>query len=350
MIYFVQRHQDEYVTIGETENLQQVMLELERQFGKVELLGVMPGNSEMLDGLWQKFETYSFEQEHTWFVASPEMFDYIDEVATTDDANLKSSARYKSSNYTPIKQQALEAALRHQINLVVHITKKFVNYRRPYLYFDLNAGPGLTEEQQPGSPLIFKRVAEEYMSNWSNFRFEAFLYEAELQTYSRLVSVLGSDPRFTIEHNDHKALNIWLDKSRSIPFNRRKWVYGAVYADPSNASLPWELLEEMNDVYPHIDIMINIACASYKRTISMVGYQTLANRLPKIKDHWIVRRPFGKHQWSILIGSNWPDYPAWKEKEFYPWNDKGIGSDIFTKLVYTPDQIREQIQLKLWDD
>lgn len=348
MIYFAQRNKDDYITLDETKNLQQDLARLKSEFGNVDLLGVMPGDSQLIEELWLRFSVFKAEVEDVWLIPHPELLDYINAVATTDDSSIKSSARYKSSPYTPIKQQALEAALRHQINLVVHITKKFNNYRHPYLYFDLNAGPGITEERQLGSPLIFKRIAEEYLREWRNFRFEGMLYEADRQTYLKLKSELKDDPRFIIEQSDHKSLNDWLIQRRTIPFNQRKWVFGAVYADPSNATLPWELLEEMNDVYPRVDVMINIACASYKRTISMAGYQTLADRLPKIKDHWIVRRPFGKHQWSILIGSNWPDYPAWNEKEFYPWNDKGIGTDIFEKLVLTPEQIRAKYQPKLF--
>jgi hypothetical protein len=346
MIYFVQKHNND-VSFGSTDDLQQTLFLLKSRFEDVELLGVMPGNELEAAQLRQRFAIYKVEGENEWFSSPPELIDFIDENATVDQQIVRPSARYKASDYTPIKQQALHDALTQQMNLIVHITEKW-NKARPYTFFDLNAGPGMTEDQQPGSPLIFRRIASEYMAQWPNFHFEATLYEADLQTYSKLVRVLGNDPRFIIKNENHDELRSELLKKRDHPTKQDKWTFGAVYADPSNATLPWELLELFNHVYPRVDIMINIACASYKRTIAQAGYQTLADRLPTIKKHWIVRKPFGKHQWSILVGTNWEDYPAWRRKNFYPWNDQGVGTSIFEKLVYTPEQLQSKYNLPLF--
>lgn len=347
MIYIVQRNDDK-IMIGTTSDLQQKLAELRRRYSNLELLGVIPGDEKDLDNFLQKFQISKTDE--FWFSPSSDLLDYLDEIATLDISSLKSSVKYKSSDYTPIKQQALEAALRQQMNLIVHIWEKRAwNHPKPYLYFDLNAGPGITKDQKPGSPVIFRRVAEEYRNNWDNFRYDATFYEADPLTYTQLQKVFNGDPRFEIKNAEHDTLREELEvKRQRTSQKQRDWVFGAVYADPSNAELPWELLEEMNKVYPRVDVMINIACASYKRSVARAGYQTLADRLPQVKKHWIVRKPFGKHQWSILIGTNWPDYPAWEKKDFYPWN-KGLGLVIFEKLVYTSEQRHRRIQPPLFE-
>ncbi len=350
MIYFIQRESDECITIGNATNLQNTYTQLQSKFGNVKILGVQPGGEIEILTLYERFQHLRYENDTTWFIESTELLDYIDETAAVyEDRSIDSSAQYKSSEYTPIKQQSLFNALNQQINLVVHITDKWDRVR-PYLYFDLNAGPGITPDNHPGSPTIFRRVANAYAQNWPKFRFEARLYEADLQTYSKLVQNIGTDSRFTVIPDSHNALVAELDKRAELPENERKWVYGAIYADPSNADLPWALLAQANRIYPRVDVMINIACASYKRTIATAGYQTLAERLPHIKKQWLVRKPYGKHQWSILIGTNWPDYPAWEKKDFYRWNDNNIGQEIFDKLVLTPKQRRKRDQLSFLDD
>jgi hypothetical protein len=348
--YFVLRHSDGAIGLLWTENLEASLLDNKREYGQVNLLGVM-SEDEVYAEFVDRFGYIHLEEQYDWYqpIIDPSIYEFISEHAVLDDDRVKLSSRYKASEYTPIKQQALDAALRQQMSLVVQITKTW-NHRKPYLYFDLNAGPGVNDDNELGSPMIFNRVAEEFIQKTRRFYYEAMLYEADHSTYLKLLTVLGNDARFAIKNTDHGSLLDELQRRRyQIPFNERKWIFGTIYADPSNATLPWDLLEEMNEVYPHVDVMINIACASYKRTISMAGYQTLADRLPRVKKHWIVRRPFGKHQWSILIGTNWDDYPAWREKNFYPWNDKGIGSNIFEKLVYTPDQLQAKYQPKLFE-
>lgn len=354
MIYFVQRKKDDAIYMATTTDLQRELSRLQYKYGEIDLLGVMPGDDTVLHDLWQRHGIYKLEGEDEWLICNPDVLDFIYRSATLeDDSHVKASARYRTSDYTPIKQQALRDALDQQINLIVNITKTW-DRPKPYLYFDLNAGPGITEKGQPGSPVIFQRIAEKYSREWSNFRYQATLYEADLHIYKRLVEVLGQDHHFEIKNSDHESLRERLETdAKMIIGKKRDWVFGAVYADPSNAVLPWELLERLNEVYPRIDVMINIACASYKRTIATIGYQTLAERLPRIKKHWIVRKPFGKHQWSILIGSNWTNYPAWREKNFYPWDDNDVGSSIFEKLVYTPEQVQKRYQPQLplkWND
>ncbi len=347
MIYFIQRA-DEQITFGLTSDVEETKTRLSRQYGGLQVLGVMAGAEHEYEELIKKFATFKVFGTEEWYLSVTELHDFIDENATLEVTAVKPSARYKTSDYTPIKQQALSDALRQQINMIVHFTKSWQGVE-PYLYLDLNAGPGISQDLQPGSPIIFDRIANDYMREWDNFRFHGYLYEPDVLTFANLKNTLGSNTRFTLFQESHEILLEQLKQpQRHFASTKPKGTYGTVYADPSNAALPWHLLEKLNQVYPRVDIMINIACASYKRTIASIGYQTLAQRLPRIKEHWIVRKPYGHHQWSILIGTNWKRYPSWKSKGFYPWNDGDIGTSIFEKLVYTPEQLQQKRQLPLW--
>lgn len=347
MIYFIQRSSDDFIIFGHTDNIQETLFNLSVDINnESKLIGLIPDSVYSSTEIKQKFTKLELDNNlNLWIKPSNEIFEFLDEVATLDE-DLKPSEQYKASEYTPIKQQALEAALTQQIDLVVTITGKWQN-PKTYLYFDLNAGPGVTDTGHVGSPLVFRRIANEFSSIYPYFKYKARLYEIDPRMYTKLIRHIGADRNFRVENCSHEAIGEVLKSALSKPFNQRKWVFGAIYLDPSNAQIPWELLEQANEVFPHIDIMINIACASYKRTIATEGYETLAEKLPRIKKHWIVRRPFGKHQWSILIGTNWENYPAWQEKDFYPWNDQSVGTAIFEKLVYTSGQLRNKRQPRL---
>lgn len=348
MIYFIQRKSDGLVTFGLTSNLENTLSDIGSEYGDVQLLGVMNGGEKELFEKWQDWGIFHDEDEDDWVWDIPEVLDWIKYNSATSISSLKSSAQYKMSDYTPIKQRSLDGALRQQLSIVAQITKRF-NNPQSYQYYELHSGPGTTDSGNLGSPLIFQRIATRFWQQHTHFNFQATFFEADKTVVTKLKNALGQDPRIHIRNEDHKTFIDELDRiAHETSPKKRKWVFGTVYADPSNAELPWELLEKFNEVYPAIDIMINIACASYKRTISQVGYKTLAERLPRIKSRWIVRRPYGKHQWSILIGSNWKKYPAWEKFGFYPWKGSELGEYYFEILTLTKEQRSKARQKRLF--
>ena len=349
MIYFIEHKTLEIIEIDVIENLDERLATLKLQGIDADVLGFIE-QSTRLDEIRNQFSSLQRPNQINLFRKDATLEDYIEDHALTYDTALSESERYKTSYATLRKQQSFTHALDLHMNLVVHIPAfKDSSSYQPYLYFDLHSGPGRSPEGDEGSPLIFQNLANKYTQAYPHFNYHARFYEAEPHNYIQLKKNLNDSPSIEIIRNDHRTeLPKLLERYQKS--KTKNYGYGVVYADPSNANLPWELLQEMKRLFPRVDIMINIACASYKRNISSDDYYTLAERLPKVKKYWIIRKPVGKHQWSILVGTNWDSYPDWKKKEFYKWDDGDIGSDYFSRIAYTKNQRRDQRQPRLFSD
>lgn len=97
MIYFLRRA-DGAIKIGTTRKYYTRQSSLTRQFGKLELLGVMEGNREQEQEIHERFAHIRLNNKHNteWFQPRPELLDYIaentsHEVRTARDVNLKLS-------------------------------------------------------------------------------------------------------------------------------------------------------------------------------------------------------------------------------------------------------------------
>lgn len=256
-----------------------------------------------------------------------------------------SASGYQYSSATPKKQRDFEAA----IELHTAVTRAILDkYRKkgknvlPYLYLDLFSGPGVDPEGERGSPLVFLDTAAS-----RQMPFRAEFYEIDSSNASTLVEEIKR--RDASEHV--KVFNAHHDLVLNKHFKPLQYQYGAVYVDPSNASIPFEVLDHLISIYPRLDFIINLACASYKRGVGHPDYEPLDEVLPKMKRYWKIREPIGKHQWSIMIGTNWDSYPdlnpaAWR---FHDIRTE-IGFNIYKQLVYTKRQLTaKSSQMTLWD-
>ncbi len=338
MIYFIAYKNHGIIEIDEINNHQDRLDALKLQGIQGIVLGFIE-SSTRLSEIRSRFVHLQIPNQLNQFKQHDDLEDYIEDHALTYDTNLQESERYKTSYATIRKQQSLRHALDLHMNLVVHIESFKKN--SPYLYFDLHAGPGKSPDGYEGSPLIFTHLANKYSQAHSHFQYYAYLYEADPANYMQLKENLGDVSNIEVGHDHRFELP---QRLKQFQGSKTKYRYGVIYADPSNASLPWDILGQMNELFPRVDIMINMACTSHKRTIATADYDTLAELLPKVKKHWIVREPIGKHQWSILVGTNWVDYPSWGKKGFYRWDDGELGSHYFSKMAYTKNQIRDQRQ------
>lgn len=122
--------------------------------------------------------------------------------------------------------------------------------------------------------------------------------------------------------------------------------YGMIYHDPSNApGINWQLLGRAAASFPRVDILINLACASYKRTVDLPGYSPIADKMAGIgKRVWLVRRPAYKHQWSMFLGTN---YTGYKEYSDFARVDSPEGRDILRVLSMTKREAHRECQRAL---
>ena len=121
--------------------------------------------------------------------------------------------------------------------------------------------------------------------------------------------------------------------------------FGMLYAD-NNGCPDYELIKNITNIkqYGKLDILINCPAASHKRSLK-IWHQSnkinLSEALIKInKKYWIIREPYGKFQWTFLIGTNWQSFPKFGHLNFYS-STTNKGRDILKRLTYTAKELSE---------
>ncbi|MGJ3239424.1 MAG: hypothetical protein ACFE0Q_12010 [Anaerolineae bacterium] len=257
---------------------------------------------------------------------------------------MSDSTTYKTSDSTPFKQDSLRSILSLHMSIVKAIWRKHGSDKL-YRYFDLHGGYGVDENGNAGSPLIFHEVA-----TGLEVPYRATIFEKDQDAFNSLkqnVDALNNS-NFELINQDH---NIYVEKNfedLKIPEKIRKYQYGVVYSDPSNADPSFDVLRTITTAYPRVDIVINLAAASYKRSKNLDRYENLKDALFAIKKTWIIRKPKDKHQWTMMLGSNWKEFPQWQKRGFVRF-DSDLGKEWFVKVAYTEQERHEMFNPKLFD-
>ena len=90
MIYFLRSVETGYIKIGTTQNLHQRLRLLATKFGKLEVLGVLPGNRPFEKALHMAFKDHVVtEMGREWFFDTPSIRKYIDSYAWAWDKQKK---------------------------------------------------------------------------------------------------------------------------------------------------------------------------------------------------------------------------------------------------------------------
>jgi hypothetical protein len=204
------------------------------------------------------------------------------------------------SDATEFKERGLEAAF--SINTRI-FTSKFGS-RFTYWHFDLNCGSGVNEEIGCiGSPIAFlKSTANSGCARY----FAGFcdVNPAALKSLSECEGVKGNEQCFLF-HGDNASL------VEAIPDligsrERAHRAVGMVLSDPNGYAVPLDELAVLSTQCPGMDIAIHWNSRLRKlyrgqgwdfididEAIAMLG-----------KKHWLIRKPLGSFQWTVLIGRN----------------------------------------------
>ncbi|MBT3367770.1 MAG: three-Cys-motif partner protein TcmP [Nitrospina sp.] len=211
------------------------------------------------------------------------------------------------SRDTILKQNNLRTILKTHFAICKSImaTKYYAN--KTYQWFDLTAGDGLNpEDGTSGSALIFYEEAI-----LANIIFNAVFIDKSEQNCKLLTERLPERKDITIICGDHKDI---MPKFMS---NRKQFNLGFVYMD-GNGIPNFNILSKISESnwFKNIDLLINCPATAIKRSRSNKPY--LSENIKSInKKDWVIRTPAGPWQWSLLIGSNWHNFPAWKKHDFY---------------------------------
>lgn len=251
------------------------------------------------------------------------------------------SRDYKEGPHTPDKQECFRQVAQKIYSAIVAIYHNWkISFDRPAFYFDFNAGQGRSNNGSPGSPLIVAEIAKNLP-----YPVIAHLYEANPDSAQKLFANLSLSPHWTknfIVHpeNNMRVTDVLNDIGDRDGFN----YYGLAYSDVSNGHLvdatnPLRLVAERQ---PRIDLLINYAAASWKRQIVLDHYKHASDILPTLgKGYWFIRKPIGKHQFTMILGSNYklpfPKHP--KENAQWPLLFSPEGKFWFEKINYTHDEL-----------
>lgn len=247
-------------------------------------------------------------------------------------------------NDTPEKQKDFRAMLSHHINVCRQIyekRRKFDNWiLPPYVYIDCFGGPGIMGDnlEIKGSPVIFDELCQEL----GDMGYNRFIFERDLISYRSLVSVVGQNGIFN--QDCRQVLN-------TTKMAKHKWQYGLAYIDSDMSEddmyhLSIDLVRHISRNYKTIDIMLYVSPNTLKRIRAASGRNIWLSDLVKSakKDHWAVREPKGKNQYTFLIGTNYKGWADWKNLGFH-LTDSKKGKLIFEKVNFTEKEIKKKVQM-----
>lgn len=211
----------------------------------------------------------------------------------------------------------------------------------PYLFMDLNGGPGRLRDDDgrvfDGSPLI---AANALFSR--GIPHCTVHFENDLAACANLVTAMPRDafPFSTVVPGQFQdGARIWLDDNRPHAYR-----YGLVYSDPINTTIPVAEFNLFAEHSPRVDLLAYVAANSqYKRR----GDRIAGDIASVDKKHALIRELATAHEFTFVLFSNWPDLPAWHKRGFYRV-DSREGQKILHMASTTREERRELVEVKLW--
>lgn len=272
----------------------------------------------------------------------------------------------KSSNFTyswisaetEAKENDFRGLLRMHAKICGGIFRRWPP-RKPYLYVDLYAGPGLLPyegREFDGSPLIAREVFAKAGIPYEAVHFEqdedvAAQLAEKLWTPKSIVDTTFADPEDAqiIVGRCQDEFPCWLARQ-----GRQRDRYGLVYADPVKDEIPHEVLNCAARVMPKVDLLSYVAATQYKRRRGEDLHRNGHTALPLLSDHIravdkkyaVVRTPRAQNQYTFVLWSNWENFPEWTNRGFYSL-DSPSGQSILEKLTMTRAERFDKYQMPL---
>jgi len=206
----------------------------------------------------------------------------------------------------------------------------------PYLFMDLNGGPGClrddTGRQFDGSPLIALDALAA-----SGLRYETVHFEQDPSVAAELAAVLepGTYPHSTVANvRFQDGVAQWLGKTRPHPYR-----HGLVYSDPIEDPIPVETFNLIAKWFPRVDLLAYVAANNQYKRANSGGHghgRRLADDIAAVnKERVLIREPAGGEQYTFIFFSNMPRLPEWKKRGFHEVKSAGPGRAILNKLNLT---------------
>lgn len=251
------------------------------------------------------------------------------------------------SDATDAKQEDLRYILTFHLRVAARMIASAASEGRTfpppdYWYFDITAGKGRHPTTgDPGSPLIFLEVARA-----EGAVPRTWFFEQDPANFAELQAAVKTDARTKLVLGDHAETLM-----PEIPAADRPRL-GLLYCDTTGNVPPFELLRTFAEDKrtKRIDLLLNVPCTTLKRTYGAhaeKGARHLHEYLSDLpKTDWLIREPHGQHQWSFFVGTNWAEFPAFKNRGFYKLGTPE-GDELLRRLTYSEREREDQPLLKL---
>lgn len=240
------------------------------------------------------------------------------------------------SDVTEFKERGISAAC--AVSLRIFAGKFAQRYR--YFHFDINAGSGWnTEVNCIGSPVAFVRQAIQQGVD----RFAAHFCDIDADACRSLLAhaEIGGDSRCSVFHGDNRGLVPAIPDVIQAARENPRHAIGTVLIDPNGCGVPLDELSRLNAVAPKLDFIVNWNSVAFKRNRCANGGTDLRDALRALgKKHWLIRKPLGIHQFTLLVGRNL-EVGAHKALGFYDL-DTSIGRYIFDQCDLTRSEFKSR--------
>jgi len=230
---------------------------------------------------------------------------------------------------TPEKQKDLKAILTVLICAGNRILDKYEKNNweadSSLWIYDLNAGPGIHDDNSIGSPLILLDLLIKYTKR----ECKLILFENDHDKKGNFINLCNNLNKIKIPGRielhtikaDHR------ERLSSLYEGSEKKRFGLCYQDYSGTP-NFDVLSKFShkSCNSKTDILINCNTTQIKRnrglsrndkyTVSEETRDPMEAIQDIDKQYWQIREPLGKWQWQMLLGTNWPALPNFRKLGF----------------------------------
>lgn len=247
---------------------------------------------------------------------------------------------YGYGEYTPLKTEHFSRFIRMHLEVASAVLKKHASWLdQTYHYFDLTAGPGVFDGADQ-SPMVYLKTVRELQ-----LAHDSYFFERDEWAFNSLAQCLGNGSSVHCVLGDHQQRILpCISNTLRIP---KPHYIGLLYYDVTPCIEMFESIKLIADLtcrlqMERIDVLLYLSPAKIKQMKECNGCQRLPSIIQSFrKSHWLIREPFGKHQWTFMLGSNWDGFKEYKKIRFFRLNSPE-GEQIFSKVAWTPKEREEQ--------
>jgi len=205
---------------------------------------------------------------------------------------------------------------------------KFPYGKGIFFYIELNAGAGRYaaangEGEHVGSPLLWLEEAK-----LKGLKCFTRLMEIDPQNAQTLRDEVAGYEDAEVIEGDHRVTyrQVLAELQDVLSANPGHFLFGVVFGDPNGGELPVEIMSELMSVggpRNRIDGLAYVSAANLKRARKAGesrGFEPKDSLLEMLKrlgrEVILIRKPVGRHQWTMVLVTRWPDFPRLKKKGF----------------------------------